>query len=151
MLEDLFVFPVILIDGRNEEEKMNMTETERLSKEEDDELDIIYGEAEYPYFDFVGIEDRWLPNKDSFRKALKGKFNGCLVKFNNVGMLLVPWTREKFKTELAAFIEKREGEKEKEEDSVEPRKVTVIKFTPDMLANMIKAGEENQDETKEDE
>ena len=146
MLEDLFVFPVILIDGRNEEEKMNMSETERLAKEEEeDELDIIYGEAEYPYFDFVGIEDRWIPDKDSFKKALKGKFNGCLVKFNNVGMLLVPWTREKFKQELSAFIEKREGVKPAE--STEPKKVTVIKFTPEMLASLVKAGEtEKSDE-----
>lgn len=144
MLEDLFKFPVILIDGRNEEEKMNMSETERLQKEADDELDIIYGEAEYPYFDFIGIEDRWIPDKVSFKKALKGKFNGCLVKFSNVGMLLVPWTKEKFKEEIGAFIEKRESKEEKSTD--EPKKVTVIKFTPDMLSQLIKAGEESKED-----
>lgn len=145
MLEDLFPFPVILVDGRNEESKTS--EKERLGlplEEEEDELDIVYGEAEYPYFDFIGIEDRWIPDKESFKKALKGKFNGCLVKFSNIGMLLVPWNKEKFKAELATFIEKRE-EKNKEEPSDEPKKVTVIKFTPEMLANIIKASEDKEE------
>ncbi len=151
MLEDLFPFPVILIDGRNEEAKHADHDRLGISKEEEDELDIVFGEAEYPYFDFVGIEDRWIPDKSSFQKALKGKFNGCLVKFANVGMLLVPWNKEKFKTELAAFIEKREGGK-KDEAPTEPKKVTVIKFTPEMLAQMVKAGEDqNKDESKPNE
>lgn len=148
MIEDLFPFPVILIDGRNEESKQTEADRLGIAKEEDDDLDIVYGEAEYPYFDFVGIEDRWLPDKDSFDKALKGKFNGCLVKFANVGMLLVPWNKEKFKEEIGAFIEKREGGKK--DEVAEPKKVTVIKFTPDMLANLIKAGEQ-QEEDKKDE
>lgn len=136
MLDDLFAFPVILVDGRNEEEKMNMSETERLAKGEGEtELDIAIGEAEYPFFDFIGIEDRWMPDSPSFRKAMNGNFNACLVKFSNVGHLLVPWKKEKFKAELAAFIKKKE--EEKEEDKTEPKKVTVIKFTPEMLANMV--------------
>lgn len=146
MLEDLFPFPVILIDGRNEEEKSRESDRLGIASEEEEELDIIYGEAEYPYFDFIGIEDRWIPDKDSFNKALKGKFNGCLVKFANIGMLLVPWNKEKFKEEISAFIKKREGDKDK--DETEPKKVTVIKFTPEMLANIVKAGE---DESKSDE
>lgn len=147
MIEDLFPFPVILIDGRNEESKHSEADRLGIAKEEDDDLDVIYGEAEYPYFDFIGIEDRWLPDKESFNRAMKGKFNGCLVKFANIGMLLVPWSKEKFKEELMAFIDKREGDKK--DEPVEPKKVTVIKFTPDMLASMIKAGEEKDKEKDE--
>jgi len=149
MIDDLFPFPVILIDGRNEEEKNRESDRLGIASEEEDELDIIYGEAEYPYFDFIGIEDRWIPDKESFKKALKGKFNGCLVKFSGIGMLLVPWNKEKFKSELTSFIKKREEEKEKDEvPAGEPKKVTVIKFTPEMLLNMVKAGEEENKEDK---
>ena len=135
MLDDLFTFPVILVDGRNEESKFKENERLGIATDEEDELDIAIGEAEYPFFDFIGIEDRWMPDTPSFQKAMDGNFNACLVKFSNVGHLLVPWKKEKFKTELASFIKKRE--ESKEDDKAEPKKVTVIKFTPEMLANMV--------------
>lgn len=139
---------MILVDGRNEETKT--LEKERLGLQEDEEeLDIAIGEAEYPYFDFIGIEDRWVPDKKSFQKALKGKFNACLVKFANVGHMLVPWGKDKFKTEFSAFIKSREEEKEKEEKSDQPKKVTIVKFTPEMISGLMKAAEE--DEEKKDE
>lgn len=141
MLEDLFKFPVILIDSMNEEKKLDMSETERLALgEEDPEFDIIYGEAEYPYHDFVGIEDRWLPDKDSLKRALKGKFNACLVKFNNVGLMLVPWTRDKFKKEFEQFVKSRESQSQ-EEISENP-KITVLRITPEMISGLIKQEDE---------
>lgn len=149
MLEDLFVFPVILVDGRNEEIKAADKDKEKLlglSDEPEEELDIIYGEAEYPYYDFVGIEDRWEPDTASFEKALKGKFNASLVKFTNVGHLLSPWNRAKFKTELAAFIKRKEEDK-KDDD---PKKVTIVKFTPEMIANMMKVIDEQEDKENEE-
>lgn len=148
MLDDLFVFPVILVDGRNEEIKAADKSKEELlglAAEPEEELDIIYGEAEYPYYDFVGIEDRWEPDTASFEKALKGKFNASLVKFTNVGHLLTPWNRAKFKSELGAFIKKKEDEK-----GDDPKKVTVVKFTPEMIASMVKVIED-QEESEKDE
>ncbi len=109
MLEQLFKFPIVLIDGDNEARKAR--EQQRFGDipgetKPDEEYDMIFGKAEYPYWDLIGIEDRWLPNRDSIEKALtERKFDACLVKFANVGHLLVPWTREKFKAEIIKFSE----------------------------------------------
>jgi hypothetical protein len=114
MLDELFKFPIVMVDGENEERKRIKKEEESdrmaLPKSlEADEYDLIYGEAEYPYLDFIGFEDRWLPSTDSFDNALRGKFDACMVKFVNTPQLLVPWSRKKFKDELSKFIDKVES------------------------------------------
>ena len=58
MIKELFKFPIVMIDGDNEEKKLEENE---LTGRKESDYDMIFGEAEYPYFDFVGIEDRWLP------------------------------------------------------------------------------------------
>lgn len=106
MLEELFTFPIVMIDGDNEEKKKEDKEKfGRLpnQEEEEEDYDMIYGEAEYPYWDFIGIEDRWLPSVESLDKALKGQFEACIVRFLHAGQLLVPWSKKKFKTELTKF------------------------------------------------
>lgn len=121
MLEQLFKFPVVHVDVDNEERKIlgkqkygdlpNQTQ-------EPEEYDIIYGEAEYPYWDLIGIEDRWLPTKESFEKAMAGEFEACLVRFVHVGHLLVPWTKDKFKKSLLKFAERYDVEHPPKEQKV---------------------------------
>ncbi len=104
MLEELFTFPTVMIDGDNEEKKMrNKPDLGIPGEDEDEEYDIVYGEAEYPYWDFIGIEDRWLPSTESLQRAMEGKFEACIVRFLHAGQILVPWSRKKFKTEIAKF------------------------------------------------
>lgn len=106
MLEELFTFPVVMVDGDNEERKYKeKTKNESLGFEQDnDDYDIVDAEVEYPYYNIIGIEDRWLPTKDSFDKARRGRFEACLVRFTT-GVFTVPWTRKKFKAELLKFAE----------------------------------------------
>jgi len=109
MLEQLFKFPIVMVDGDNEERKNQ--EKERLGtlpSESEEDYDVIFGVAEYPYWDVIGMEDRWLPTRDSLDKALNKKFDACIVRFANVGQLLVPWSRKKFKDELQEFAKKYE-------------------------------------------
>jgi hypothetical protein len=116
MLDELFNFPIVLIDGDNEdrkqENKLRLGDITPLNQEgeAEDEYDMIFGEAEYPYWDLVGIEDRWLPSEESLDKALRGRFEACLVRFSHVGQLLVPWTKKKFKAEITKFAEKYKEE-----------------------------------------
>lgn len=111
MLDELFPFPMVMIDGDNEERKIKNKEQDELlglkkNEEEDEEdYDIVFGEAEYPYWDFIGIEDRWLPSKESLEQALQGKFDACIVRFLHAGQILVPWSKSKFKKELRKFAE----------------------------------------------
>ena len=106
MLDELFTFPIVMIDGDNEERKMrNKPDLGIQTDEPEEEYDMVFGEAEYPYFDFIGIEDRWLPSAQSLDKALTGKFEACMVRFLHVGQLLVPWSKRKFKSELVKFAE----------------------------------------------
>lgn len=97
-LDKLFRFPSIMLDSDNEERRKKLG----LPGEEDAE--IIRGESEYPYYDFVGICDRWLPTQDSFSRAKEGEFDACYVTFSNVGTILVPWNKEKFKKKFNEFI-----------------------------------------------
>lgn len=127
MLEQLFTFPVVTIDGDNEERKQ--IRKERLALPEDEEesgYDIVFGEAEYPYYDFIGIEDRWLPNEESLEKALRGKFTACLVRFANAGQLLVPWSRKKFKEELQKFADQYEASRPPKEEG----QIRILNLTP---------------------
>lgn len=145
MLNELFAFPTVMIDEDNEGRKMEqklkdkelMGDTEE--SVEEDEYDMIYGEAEYPYWDFIGIEDRWLPSADSFNKALKGKFEACVVRFSHVGQLLVPWTKKKFKAELAKFAEEYEQAHPSEKKTTELR---IMTLTPEQFEKATEDGKE---------
>ena len=130
MTEDLFTFPIVMVDGENEERKEKNNNL--YGKEDEPEYDIVYGEAAYPYYDFVGFEDRWLPTQRSLQRALKQKFDACIVRFANIGQFLVPMNKSDFRTQIEEFADQREKMPEEKEG-----KVTVLKFTPDMLASLM--------------
>lgn len=111
MLDDLFSFPIIMVDGDNEEKKQEQNSKLGLDQELG-EVDIIEGEAECPFHDFVSVSDRWKPTDKSFDLALGGKFDACYVIFAQSGTYLVPWTKKKFKTELKKFIDSRPKDEE---------------------------------------
>jgi hypothetical protein len=126
MLDALFTFPVVNIDGDNEERKLKEND---LLGDNDLPYDMVFGEAEYPYWDFIGIEDRWLPTTESFNKALDGKFEACMVRFVHAGQLLVPWTRKKFKTEIANFA--KEFEESNPQESGKRAELRIMTLTPE--------------------
>jgi len=106
-MNKLFAFPIIMIDGNREEEKE--IERERLSSlinkiEDEDELEIIIGEAECIATDLISISDRWLPTDESYERAIKGKFDACQVTFLHSGSFIVPWPKKRFKEKLYEFI-----------------------------------------------
>lgn len=136
MLEELFRFPVVVIDGDNEERKEKRKLDMNLPSDNDEEFDLIFGEAEYPYWDFIGIEDRWLPSTASFEKAMDGKFEACVVRFANVGQLLVPWSRKKFKSELLKFA----AEYEASHPRPERGEVKIINLTEEQAIKIMKDG-----------
>jgi hypothetical protein len=145
MTEDLFTFPIVMVDGENEERKEkenNLLGDIPGLADQEVEYDIVYGEASYPYYDFVGFEDRWLPTKRSLARALKQKFDACIVRFNNIGQFLVPMSKEKFKEMISSFADSRKDEEVEEK----AKNVTVIKFTPDVLAGLIKKADEKEGE-----
>lgn len=86
-----------MVDGDNEDRKQS------LALPGENEVDIIIGEADCPYYDFISVSDRWLPTEESFRKALDGEFEACYVVFSISGSYVVPWNKKKFKRELAKF------------------------------------------------
>lgn len=104
MLENLFNFPIVMVDGDNEERKNKRADL--VGQEEDQELDIIIGEAECPVFDFICVSDRWLPTDQSFQNALSKKFDACFVVFGASGSFIVPWNKAKFKAKLKEFADK---------------------------------------------
>lgn len=99
-IDKLFAFPIIMIDGDEEDKK----EKRGFTLGDDDEPDIIYGEAEVPFDTFISISDRWIPNTESRNRALDGKFDACQVMFET-GPYLVPWNKSKFKKRLSEFAE----------------------------------------------
>lgn len=103
MLETLFKFPIIMVDGDNEEKKFRRKEN--LALDEEDELDIIIGEAECPYYDLIAITDRWTPGDAGVNKALDGEFDACHVIFGSSGSYIVPWPKAKFKEEYKKFVD----------------------------------------------
>lgn len=135
MLENLFKFPIIMVDGNKEEEKER--EMQRLALDSGPrEMDIIVGEAECPYTDFVSVSDRWLPsNEESFQNALKGKFDACSVYFFQSGTFLVPWTKSKFKEKLKKFIDSLP---EKDESS----NIKILSMTKDQFLEKLKSGDD---------
>lgn len=132
-MNDLFKFPAVIIDGDNEEKKRMRSGT--LGLNQDEEVELVFVEAEYPYDLFVGIEDRWLPSTTSFHRALEGKFDACIVYFANIGQLLVPWSKEKFKRELAKFTELYTKENPVIEEQQE---LKVLKLTTEQFEKIIK-------------
>lgn len=111
LTDDLFTFPIVMVDAENEERKEKDEEkfgTIPGKEQEPNEYDIIYGEASYPYYDFGGFEDRWLPTRRSLQRALRKKFDACIVRFNDVGQFLVPMNKEEFKKKIDEFAEERE-------------------------------------------
>ena len=97
-----------MIDGDNEEKKIRNKPDLGLPMDMEEDYDVIYAEAEYPYWDFIGVEDRWLPTDESLNNALNSVFEACAVRFVNVGQLLVPWRKEKFKSEIKKFSDNYE-------------------------------------------
>lgn len=141
--DDLFTFPIVMVDGENEErkEKENDLLGSIPGAEKEVEYDIVYGEASYPYYDFKGFEDRWLPTQRSLQRALKQKFDACIVRFDGIGQFLVPMSKEKFKESYDLFVAEREkplleGDK----------KVTVIKLTSSDIVNLINKADEKEGE-----
>lgn len=141
MLDELFVFPIVMIDGDNEERKMkNKPDLGIPSEEEEEEYDMVFGEAEYPYWDFIGVEDRWLPSTESFGKAINGKFEACIVRFLHAGQLLVPWSKKKFKSELARFASVYEAEHPPKQVEKRQAAIPVMTLTPDQYKKIIEDG-----------
>ncbi len=106
ILDDLFTFPIIMVDGEKEEQKEKASEMLALSN--DNSVDIIEGQAECPYDDFLSISDRWLPTDDSYNRALnEGIFDACQVTFSQSGSYVVPWNKERFKKKLQEFIDSK--------------------------------------------
>lgn len=102
-LDHLFTFPIIMVDGNNEDRKHE--QGERLGLDTSDEVDLIEGEASIPYYDFISISDRWLPTDASLQNALNGKFDACGVLFAHSGTFIVPWSKGKFISKLKRFMQ----------------------------------------------
>ncbi len=104
-LDHLFTFPIIMVDGDNEERKEERNSL--LAIDNSGDVDIIEGQADVPYYDFISVSDRWKPTEESLNKAINGKFDACAVLFAHSGTFIVPWTKKKFLSELREFIEKQ--------------------------------------------
>ena len=142
IIDDLFIFPIVMVDGEEEERKEKENDLLGTKKEEKD-YDIVYGEAAYPYYDFRGFEDRWLPTQRSLERALRSKFDACVVRFDNVGQFLVPMSKEKFRDMFSSFVESRE------KPDTDKKNVTILNFTPEMLAQIIKKADEDSNTNTE--
>jgi len=117
MLDKLFKFPIVMVDGNKEEEKEKFRKL--INKDDEpDEVDIIIGEAEQPYFDLIGITDRWMPDDESFEKAKRSKFNACTVTFMHTGSFVVPMNKEKFKKKFQEFVDSLPKEEETEDAQI---------------------------------
>lgn len=137
MLNELFTFPVVMIDGKSEQMKAHNNRILGKGDEDGfDDYDIIYGEVEYPYYDFIGLEDRWLPNRKSLARAMDGKFDACAVRFVNVGEILVPWNKKKFKEKLREFAEKYEAALPPKPS--DKREVRILTLSPEQYDDIVK-------------
>lgn len=131
MLEHLFKFPIAMVDGNREEEKERQGQILAI---ETDPPDVIMGEAECPYYDFISVADRWLPSDKSFNRALDGKFDACSVIFQNSGTFVVPWSRAKFKEELTKFAES--VKKEEKDETMKVLKISREDFMRNLGATL---------------
>lgn len=136
ILDVLFKFPIVQVDRDMEQEKANKAMSAAM---EMPEMELVFGEAEYPYYDFVGISDRWLPTKESFEKALEKDFDACLVTFQHIGNQLVPWSKAKFKKEFSNFTKKFEGYRKQDQD-------VMFSFTLKQLKEIVRKAEEDAKE-----
>lgn len=117
LFQNLFKFPVVLADGDYEARKRD---SDLFPNAQDEDMETVIGEAEVPYFGFVSVLTRWLPQAASRDKALQeGIFDACYVQFDS-GSYLVPWTKERFKREYKQFVESLPKQ--------EPSTTTNIKF-----------------------
>ena len=102
--EELFTFPVIMIDPDKEDERDELTQSLGIKVQEEDP-EILIGEAMVPHWDFLFIRDRWNLTEESYKKALLGKFECCLVVFDQCGTFISPLSKEKFLNIKAPLIE----------------------------------------------
>lgn len=100
----LFKFPMILIDGHEDEQRRKLTNDDNY------DTDYIVGEAEVPYYEFLCVYDRWKPITKSLNNAYQGKFDCCSVNFGECGIFLIPWSKERFKREFFKFTEQFDNE-----------------------------------------
>jgi len=103
--EELFTFPVIMIDPDKEDERDELTQSLGIKVQEEDP-EILIGEAMVPHWDFLFIRDRWNLTEESYKKALLGKFECCLVVFDQCGTFISPLSKEKFLKKLDEFRER---------------------------------------------
>lgn len=153
MTKELFKFPIILIDGSMEDKKMKDSEILGLSLDDDDP-DIIYAEAECPYYDFLSISDRWLPTHESFQNAKKGIFDACNVIFLNSGAFVVPMSKEEFRESLDNFIENYdldEAKSTKKKKSKSQPEVKILKLSEKDVLDMLRKKLEQEDEGEQSE
>jgi hypothetical protein len=101
-LKSLFPFPIVMVDLENEEKRRGSSHLYDPKNEGDP--DLIYGEAEHPYFNFISVEDRWLPTMESKERAGSGVFDACSVNFANTYEKLVPWNKKYFKEQYLKFV-----------------------------------------------
>lgn len=123
VLEELISFPIVMVDLATEEKKEK--ESSLFNSQEAVDIDMIYGEAQVPFWDFLCINDRWLPTQDSIDNARSGKFDACSVSFKFSGTYCVPWSKAKFMKHLSEFVDKLP-----ELDTVE------LELTPDQIQKL---------------
>jgi len=146
MLEHLFKFPIVMVDGNREEQKDRQNELLAIDSREEPE--VIRGEAECPYYDFISVADRWLPSDRSFSKAMDGRFDACSVIFLHSGTYVVPWSKEKFKEEISKFAEK--AKKEEKDENMKVLKIS----REELMANFggaLQLTKSNKDDLDEEE
>ena len=146
MLEHLFKFPIVMVDGNREEEKERQGQILAI---ESAPPDIIMGEAECPYYDFISVADRWLPSDKSFDRALDGKFDACSVIFQNSGTFVVPWTRTRFKEELTKFAENVKKE-EKSDEKMQVLKISKEDFIRNLGATLQLSTKKEEDDGQDE-
>lgn len=104
ILNDLIRFPIVMLDSYHEQKREEYAKGLGLDEEDPD---IVEGEAECPYWDFLCVTDRWLPTKESFEKAkTTGEFDACTAAFSQSGIFCVPMKKKDFLKMLKEFMEK---------------------------------------------
>jgi hypothetical protein len=105
MIQSLFTFPIVMIDGDSEDRKAKTRDILGNSSDDEDDVELIIGKASIPVQYFKGVTDRWLPTESSVEKALNGRFEACYAMFGDSGNFLCSWSKEKFTSELSQFLE----------------------------------------------
>lgn len=108
IFDNYFKFPILMIDEMNEVRKHEDSKKYGDlpgAEDDEDELDLIVGEAEVQENDTIlAINDKWKPTKASFRDAQDAKFDCCNVIFSYAGSYWVPMNKEKFKKMYTKFM-----------------------------------------------